>query len=379
MSFSLPFAHSERSTLGIEWELALVDKDSGDLRQVAQTLLDEVSPDGTQHPHIRQELLLNTVEIVTNVCTTVEEAGQDLSRSIELLQTLADPLRVELMCAGTHPFARWSHQKVTDKERYATLIDRTQWWGRQMLIYGIHVHVGIEDRNKVLPITSALLTYLGHVQSLSASSPFWGGNDTAYASNRALMFQQLPTAGLPFQFAQWEDLERYVSDMLKVGVIDEFNEVRWDVRPAPHFGTIEARIADGASNLTEVLALAALTQCLVEYFSTLLDQGKPLPVMQPWFVQENKWRSARYGMDAILILDEHGNEDLVTEDLNRLLTLLEPTAARLGCEKELNDIRTIMRKGASYQRQRAVARRNGGDLGAVVAHLVKELRAGKPL
>lgn len=375
----IDFASSARSTLGIEWELALVDKDSGDLRQVAQTILDAVSPDGSQHPHIRQELLLNTVEIVTGVCNTVAEAGQDLERSIELLHTLTDPLRVELMCAGTHPFARWSNQKVTDKQRYATLIDRTQWWGRQMLIYGIHVHVGVEDKSKVLPISSALLTYLGHMQSLSASSPFWGGKDTAYASNRALMFQQLPTAGLPFHFDSWEQLEQYVDDMLKVGVIDEFNEVRWDVRPSPHYGTIEARIADGASNLTEVLALAALTQCLVEHFSTMLDEGKPLPRLQPWFIQENKWRSARYGMDAILILDDQGNEDLISDDILRLLRTLEPTAAKLGCEKELDDIRVILRKGASYQRQRAVARRSGQDLGAVVNHLVRELRAGKPL
>jgi carboxylate-amine ligase len=363
----------------VEWELALVDKDSGDLRQVAQTILDAVSPDGSQHPHVRQELLLNTVEIVTGVCNTVAEAGEDLQRSIELLHTLADPLRVELMCAGTHPFARWNNQKVTDKERYATLIDRTQWWGRQMLIYGIHVHVGVEDRNKVLPISRALLSYLGHIQSLSASSPFWGGKDTAYASNRALMFQQLPTAGLPTNFDEWSELEQYVDDMVKVGVIDEFNEIRWDVRPSPHYGTIEARIADGASNLTEVLALAALTQCLVEHFSTLLDEGKPLPRMQPWFVQENKWRSARYGMDAILILDESGREDLVSDDLLRLLRELEPTAARLGCETELDYVRVILRKGASYQRQRAVARRNGGDLGQVVSHLVKEFREGKPL
>jgi carboxylate-amine ligase len=379
MATPIPFSSSQRSTLGVEWELALVDKDSGDLRQVAQTILDAVSPDGSQHPHVRQELLLNTVEIVTGVCNTVAEAGEDLQRSIELLHTLADPLRVELMCAGTHPFARWNNQKVTDKERYATLIDRTQWWGRQMLIYGIHVHVGVEDRNKVLPISRALLSYLGHIQSLSASSPFWGGKDTAYASNRALMFQQLPTAGLPTNFDEWSELEQYVDDMVKVGVIDEFNEIRWDVRPSPHYGTIEARIADGASNLTEVLALAALTQCLVEHFSTLLDEGKPLPRMQPWFVQENKWRSARYGMDAILILDESGREDLVSDDLLRLLRELEPTAARLGCETELDYVRVILRKGASYQRQRAVARRNGGDLGQVVSHLVKEFREGKPL
>lgn len=376
----IPFARSERSTVGIEWELALVDADSGDLRQVAQTVLDAVRPpDGGEHPHIRQELLLNTVEVVSGVGRTVREAGDDLERAVAEVRAVADPLRVELMCAGTHPFARWTQQKVTNKQRYATLIDRTQWWGRQMLIYGVHTHVGIEDRDKVLPIARAMLTVFAHLQSLSASSPFWGGKDTGYASNRALMFQQLPTAGLPFQFERWEQLEGYVADMLHVGVIDEFSEIRWDIRPSPRFGTLEMRVCDGATNLTEVLALSALTHCLVEHFSTLLDEGRPLPTLPPWFVQENKWRSARYGMDAIIILDAAGNEQLVTDAVLDLLRELEGVAERLRCTAELDGIRTILRRGASYQRQRAVARRHGGELDAVVASLVAEMRAGRPL
>ncbi len=376
----IPFAASERSTLGVEWELALVDSDSGDLRQVAQTVLDAVAPaGGGEHPTIRQELLLNTVEIATRVCRTVAEAGRDLEASVDEIRAVTDPLRVELMCAGTHPFARWAQQKVTDKERYATLIDRTQWWGRQMLIYGVHVHVGIEDRAKVLPILRAMLTYFPHLQSLSASSPFWGGKDTGYASNRALMFQQLPTAGLPFQFDRWEQLEGYTADMVHTGVIDQFDEIRWDLRPSPRFGTLEVRICDGASNVTEVMAFAALTHCLVEHFSTMLDEGKDLPALQPWFAQENKWRSARYGMDAIIILNAHGDEELVTDAIGSLLVELEPVAERLGCAAELDSVRTILRKGASYQRQRAVARRHGGELDPVVAALVEEMRAGKPL
>nr|WP_297428686.1 glutamate--cysteine ligase [uncultured Actinotalea sp.] len=376
----IPFARSERSTLGIEWELALVDADSGDLRQVAQTVLDAVAPhDGEEHPTIKQELLLNTVEIVTGVCRTVGEAAADLERSIAEIREVTDPLRVELMCAGTHPFARWSNQKVTDKQRYATLIDRTQWWGRQMLIYGVHVHVGIEDRAKVLPILRAVLTYFPHLQSLSASSPFWGGKDTGYASNRALMFQQLPTAGLPFQFDRWEQLEAYTADMLHTGVIDQFDEIRWDLRPSPRFGTLEMRICDGASNLAEVSAFAATIQCLVEHFSTMLDEGKETPRLQPWFAQENKWRSARYGMDAIIITSARGDEELVSDAVERMLVELEPTAERLGCAAELDGVRTILHKGASYQRQRAVARRNGGELDAVVSSLVKEMRAGRPL
>ena len=372
----LPFAHSERSTVGLEWEVALVDADSGDLRQAAQAIFDIV---GTDHPNITQELLRNTVEVSSGKCRTVGEAGADLKRALDEVAAAAAPLRIELMGGGTHPFAQWSTQKVSDKQRYATLIDRTQWWGRQMLIYGVHVHVGIEDRAKVLPISRAMLTVFAHIQSLSASSPFWGGKDTGYASNRALLFQQLPTAGLPYQFDEWAQLEQYVGDMLHTGVIDQFDEVRWDVRPAPRFGTLEMRIADGATNLLEVTAIAALTHCFVEYFSSLLDAGEPLPSMPTWFVQENKWRSARYGMDAIIITNAEGDEELVTDSVAHWLTVLAPVAERLGCSAELEQVRVILRRGASYQRQRAVARRNAGELDAVVASLVAELRAGRPL
>ncbi|MDR2114115.1 MAG: glutamate--cysteine ligase, partial [Bifidobacteriaceae bacterium] len=333
----IPFATSPRSTVGIEWEIALVDRDSGDLRQVAQTILDAVQlEDGRGYPGIVQELLLNTVEIVSRPFQTIREAIADIEQRLDLIRQVADPLRVDLMAAGTHPFARWDHQKVTDKERYHRLIDRTQWWGRQMLIYGVHTHVGVEDQAKALPIVRALLCYLPHLQALSASSPFWGGADTGYASNRALMFQQLPTAGLPFQFNHWEELEHYVADMIHTGVIDVFNEIRWDVRTAPHFGTVEARVCDALPTLSEVAAVSALVQCLVEEFSSQLDAGQELPSMPTWFVQENKWRSARYGMEAIIILNAAGDELLVTEHLPQVLARLESVAARLDCLEELN-------------------------------------------
>lgn len=376
----LTFAESARGTIGLEWELALVDVDSGDLRQVAEPIISAVEPTGGgEHPNIKQELLLNTVEVVSGINTTVDGAATDLDRAIEEIRKITDPLRVELVCAGTHPTARWRRQKVTNKQRYATLIDRTQWWGRQMLIYGVHVHVGIEHPDKVLPIMRALLTVVPHLQALSASSPFWGGDDTGYASNRALIFQQLPTAGLPFQFETWGQLEQYVGDMMHTGVIDTFDEVRWDIRPSPRLGTIEVRVCDGTTNAMELRALAAMVHCLVEHFSRLLDAGEELPTMPSWFVQENKWRSARYGMDAIIITDRAAEEELVTDSVARWIEELIPIARDLGCEQDLANLRVILRLGASYQRQRAVARRNGGELDAVVGSLIREMRAGKPL
>src|SRR5437763_1535354 len=180
----IDFSPSERSTVGAEWELALVDRRSGELRSVAERILEAVRPDdGHEHPKIKQELLLNTIEIITGVCRTVGEVAADLRESLDLVHTVADPLGVEMFCAGTHPFSQWYQQKVTDKARYQKLIDRTQWWGRQMLIYGVHVHVGLDSREKVLPVLDALLKYAPHLQALSASSPYWGAADTGYASN----------------------------------------------------------------------------------------------------------------------------------------------------------------------------------------------------
>ena len=378
----IDFASSRQSTLGVEWELALVDAETGELASVAKEVLRGVAArhpelnEDDEHPHIKQELLLNTVELVTGVCNTVAEAKADLSSSLAAVRDVTDPMGVEIFCAGSHPFSPPQLQPVTDKERYAKLIDRTQWWGRQMVIYGVHVHVGLDSRDKVLPVLDGLVNYFPQFQALSASSPFWGGEDTGYASQRALMFQQLPTAGLPFQFASWEDFESYAQDMFTTGVIDSLSEIRWDIRPVPHFGTIEMRICDGLATLEEVGAIAALTQCLVDEFSTTLDNGGTIPTMPPWHVQENKWRAARYGLDAIIILDAAGNEQLVTDHIRETVARLEPVAVKLGCVTELADVLKIIERGAGYQRQRRVAAEHGGDLRAVVLDLVQQMRKG---
>jgi carboxylate-amine ligase len=374
----IDFASSERSRLGIEWEIACVDHRSSELSPAAPELLARLGSSDA-FPHVTNELLTNTVEIVSAPHHRVPEAVADLNRLVERVSTLAEPLGVDLMSSGTHPFSQWFQQHVTpNRPRYDTLIDRTRWWGRQMMIWGVHVHVAVEDQRKVLPIIDGLLNYLPHFQALSASSPFWAGESTGYASNRALMFQQLPTAGLPPQFTEWAQYEAMVADLLHTGVIAELTELRWDIRPSPRWGTIEVRTFDGISTASEIGAIAALTQCLVEHLSRELDAGREIPSMQPWFVRENKWRAARYGMDAIIIQNAAGDERLVAKDLEELLPVLMPVAESLGCSAELGDLRGIVEGGASYQRQLRVAAANDGSLKAVVAALVRELREGKP-
>ena len=204
---------------------------------------------------------------------------EDLASTLRLVRPVADELGVDLYSAGTHPFAQWSTQLLTPGARYEELIERTQWWGRQMLIWGVHVHVGVQHREHVMPVVSSLLNYFPHLQALSASSPMWSGTDTGYASNRAMMFQQLPTAGLPFQFATWEEYE-YVRGGPLPDRGDRLPQRHPLGRAAlPKLGTVEVRICDGVSNLRELAALTALTHCLVVDLTDRLSAGETLPTM----------------------------------------------------------------------------------------------------
>ncbi len=375
----IPFAASSRPTLGVEWEFGLVDHRTRDLVNVADEVFDrlQAGPEqGAGGRGLHRELLRNTVELVTGICQDVPEAMADLERTLDSVLPVTRELGVDLFAAGTHPFASWTESQLSEGERYAELISRTQWWGRQMLIWGVHVHVGMPRRETVMPVLSALLTYYPHLQALSASSPMWAGEDTAYASNRAMMFQQLPTAGLPFQFATWAEFEHFVASQVKTGVIDEVDEIRWDVRPSPRLGTLEVRICDAVSSRHDLAALVALTHCLVVDLEERAAAGERLPQLPPWHVQENKWRSARYGMDAWIITDAESNERLLREDLADLLDALAPVAERLGCRTELAGVERISRHGASYERQRARASDSGGDLVAVVDMIVRELEEG---
>jgi carboxylate-amine ligase len=377
---TVPFATSARSSVGLEWELMLADGSTGDLVGRAPEVIDRLEEQSALERYtVTGELLTNTVEVTSGIGATVAAAVDDIADAIAAVRTVTDPMEVELLCAGSHPFAQWYDQRVTDKTRYHTLIERTQWWGRNMMIWGIHVHVGVEDVNKVFPIINALSVYLPHLQALSASSPFWAGERTGYASNRSLVFQQLPTAGLPWPLRDWAEFEGYLDDMVRTGVMADASEVRWDIRPAPRWGTIEVRACDGMSTLPELAAVASLVQVLVEHFSRELDQGRALPAIQPWFVRENKWRAARYGLDARIIVDSAGTQRPVREHLRETMAALADVAVELKCAREFGGLETILTEGASYARQTMVADAAEGDLREVVQHLIREFRAGPTL
>jgi carboxylate-amine ligase len=358
----------------------LADEVGGDLVPRAPEVLSGLEEASALERYtVTGELLTNTVEVTSGVGRTVAAAVDDIADAIAAVRTVTDPLGIALLCAGSHPFAQWFDQQVSDKTRYHKLIERTQWWGRNMMIWGIHVHVGVDDVDKVFPIINALSTYLPHLQALSASSPFWAGERTGYASNRALVFQQLPTAGLPWPLADWAQFEGYLDDMVRTGVMRDVSEVRWDIRPAPRWGTIEVRACDGMSTLPELAAVAALVQVLVERFSRDLDEGREPVVLQPWFVRENKWRAARYGLDARVIVGADGRQAAVRDHLRQTIAEVEDIAVELKCARELAGLEPILSGGASYERQLRAAAAADGDLRAVVQHLIREFRGGPTL
>ncbi len=375
----IDFAESERSSLGVEWELVLVDPDTGvPVNRAPEVFAAMSSPDGSEHPNLHHEYLKNTVEIVTGVCHSVDEAGADLGRTLAAVQALVGRDGVAVTSMGLHPFATWRDVALTDSDRYRRVADRFAWWGRQLLIYGVHTHVGIEDRDKVAPIMAGVLAYYGQIQVLSAASPFWNGENTGYASNRSMLFRQLPSSGLPPEFASWAEIETAAGQMVSSGLVREFNELRWDVRPSPSLGTVELRICDGVPTMAEVLALTAVAQCLVEYISSLIDAGEPTPRLPYWLVAENKWRAARFGLDAELILDTEGRHEMAPEAIREMVAMLWPTAEKLGCTEHLGAVEKILAAEPSYRRQLAVAKRSDGQLAEVVKSLVAEHAAGRP-
>ena len=352
------FARSDGPTLGVEWEICLVDPVTRDLVPRAAEVIEEVQ---ARHPdiHLEPEFLQNTIELVTPICANAKEAIQVLQRDLNAVKEVADEMGLKLWASGGHPFSAFRTNPLSPKHTYEEIVNRTQYWGQHMLLWGIHCHVGISHEDKVWPIINAVMTKYPHLLAISASSPGWDGIDTSYASNRTMLYQQLPTAGMPYQFQSWDEWVGFMRDQQTSGVINHTGSMHFDVRPAAKWGTVEVRISDATSNLRELAAVVALTHCLVVHYDRMLERGEKLPPLQQWHVAENKWRGARYGMDALVITSRDTDEDWIKTELQLLIDELTPVAADLDCVDELNLVREIIERGAGYERQRAIYQRTG--------------------
>jgi carboxylate-amine ligase len=375
---NIQFNASERSSLGVEVELEIIDRQSRELASAASSVLEELGAGhpGGDHPKAKHELFECTIEIITGICSSVAEARNDLGTTLKEVAAAADRRGLALICSGTHPFSDWHDQQVSPDARYHKLVDEMQWLARRLQIFGVHFHVGVRSAEKSIAIANGLTTYIPHFLGLSASSPYWHGHDTGLASSRSKVFENLPTAGLPYRLDDWAEFEKFMGTLVNAQAITSIREVWWDIRPHPDFGTVELRICDGIPTLGEVAGLAALAQCLVEWFDTLIDAGNALPVPREWVIRVNKWRAARYGIDADIIGDDYGTRVPLAESIRELVEELSPVATRLGCLEELRSNLDVVDHGPSYLRQRRVLAA-GGSYPDVVDSLIQEMETDR--
>lgn len=372
----MEFNSSARSTLGVEVEYGIVDRATGNLAVESTSLLDAIGgghPDN-EHPKAKHELFQSSLEVITGICETPDEAMHDLAGTLSEIVPWLNSRDLGLESTGTHPYAVWDELPITVNPRYQRMVDRLQWPAQRLLIHGIHIHVGIRSAEKSIITTNVLAMYLPVLLALSASSPYWLGRDTGMASSRTKIFEGMPTTGIPPQLPHWNAYEEFLSALINAGTIESIKEVWWDVRPHPDFGTVELRMCDGISSLTEIATVAAIAQSLVTWIDRRVDAGEQFDLLPDWVLRENKWRAARWGLDASLIVDRKGNTDPLRDRLEGMVATLSPIAHELGCSAELDYARTMSSKGASYQRQRDVVAA-GGDLADVVALLVREADA----
>lgn len=329
----LEFTRSDGPTLGVEIELQLVHAESFALSNSIQDVLSRLSP-GLAH-RVKPELMQSYLEINTEICRTVREVGDDLRNKLDDVERATDALGLKLYWAGTHPFSSWREQLITPNERYEHLVRLMQDIARQLVTFGLHVHVGVDTGDKAVMICDRLLRYLPLLLALSANSPFWEGRATGLQSNRSKVMDGLPTAGLPHRMRNWSEYVWLINHLVETGFINTIREIWWDIRPHHNFGTVEIRVCDMPPNLEQVLSLTALIQCLVVAISDQIDEGAWQSDSHPMMVQQNKWRATRFGAEARLVNHEDNRLYTVQQEIDRLIALLQPTAARLGCAEEL--------------------------------------------
>ncbi len=367
----IQFHGSPRPTLGVEVELQVIDPETRKLTPGVPAILARFSPDD---PRFKPELIQSNIEINTGICSNVDEVRKDLTQRLDALMKVCDELGYQLASSGTHPFSLWSEQLITENQRYIHLVERFAWAVRRLTIFGLHVHVGVENGEKAIGIVNTLSNYLPHLLALSASSPFWVGQDTGLYSSRVKIFELLPLAGLPHRLVNWSEFQRFMRVLLAAKTIETVREIWWDVRPHPGLGTVEVRICDALPRLTEVMVMTAFIQSLVVWIGDQYDAGEELRWLPTWVIAENKWRAARWGPDAEIIDDAQGTLCTLSEAILKLVEMVTPTARRLNCDHELRKVSEILKSGPSTRRQRSIydATHSYSD---VVDALVKELKS----
>jgi len=351
-------------TIGIEEELMLLDSESLDLAQGIELVLADVPEN--REGQVKHELFKSVLEIATKPCADVGEAAEQLADLRSMVSGIAGGHGMSVGAAGTHPFALCRNQEIVDTPRYKELVANLGFIAKEELIFGTHVHVGIDSPDKAIYVADGIRRYLPLLLALSANSPLWEGRRTGLMSARTPIFRAFPRVGVPPHYGTWEIYSRRVEQMMRAGAIEDYTFLWWDVRPHPNLGTVEVRIFDQATRLEDTTAFAALTQSLAHRFAMLFDEGEPL-VEQPWeLIDDNKVRAAVKGMGGELVDFARGHHVAASELAERLLGELGPNATELGCSQELQRVCTIVEEGTGATRQVAFLDAHGDDLVALV-------------
>jgi len=353
------FGSSDAYTLGVEEEYMLLDSETFDLVQHIDTVLAAVSGHELE-PRINAELMQSVLEVATPVCHTAADVDAQLRLLRAYVCEVAHGEGMRVGSAGTHPFSLFERQRITARDRYRALVDQMQYIARRELIFGLHVHVAVDNPEKAIQVVNALIGHLAELVALSASSPFWRGEPTGLRSSRHMVFAAFPRSGPPPRFLNYADYAEVIGQLERTGCIADYTHIWWDIRLHPRLGTIEIRICDAVTQLEDVVAIAALCQALVKHYSERFDAGEEVPSFHRILTTENKWLAARYGLEAPVmdLVTGRRNRLPITQVIRRTLKLVEPHARELGSEAELAGIEAILRRGNGADRQLRVFNAN---------------------
>ncbi len=360
-------------TIGIEEEYQIIDPQTREVTSYIQEFLEQgriVLKD-----QIKPEFLQSQVEIGTTICRSIDEARDELRRLRRGIVEIAEKNGVRVAAASTHPFSNWSSQRVTAGERYTKLQQAMADLARQMLIFGMHVHVGIEDKELMIDVMNQARYFEPHLLALSTSSPFWDGRDTGLKSYRSIVFEMLPRTGIPPTFGSYSEYQGFIDTLIATGCIDEPSKIWWDIRPHSKFPTLEFRFADICTRVEEATCIAALVLAIVTKLIKLRHDNQSWRRYRHHLITENKWRAVRWGIDGSLIDFGKRREVSVRDLIYELLEIIDDVVDELGLRRDVEYVHTILKDGTSADRQIRVFRETG-DLKAVVDHLVDETKAG---
>jgi glutamate---cysteine ligase / carboxylate-amine ligase len=364
---------AHRFTIGVEEEFQIIDPATWELRSHVSQLI--ASGTASLGDHIKREMHESIVEVGTKVCADVAELRREIVSIRGELAAAAERVGLAVAAAGTHPSAQWVDQLISPGERYANIVEELQQLARSLLIFGLHVHVAMPDRQSTIDIMNAARYFLPHVLALSTSSPFWAGRETGLKSYRTAIFRRFPRTGVPDHFGSWGEYDNYINMLVELHCIDDSKKIWWDLRPHPTFGTLEFRICDVPTRTDETICLAALMQAIVVKLYRLYTKNMGFRLYRRALIEENKWRAARWGIDGNLI-DFGKREEVPMRDLAlELVDFVDDVVDELGSRQEVNYVHTILRDGTSADRQLRVFRETG-NLAAVTQHVVMETRQG---